>query len=179
MREPQPRPGLGQQGLCNVPQCSCITSMLCFYELLPVRLREQQPRGRVVSTLPFIHPKEKKGWRENQRFGVVWAGGGSGCAAGACSSLCSWPAPQTWQPRQALSRKWINGSSCTAPLPSACSMSFVDYFNSTRCTRNTRWRDQLPSGLTREFSPLQFPLTPTQQLPSLQKCLLKTLLTCS
>lgn len=166
---------LGQQGLCNVPQCSCITSVLCFYELLPVRLRAAAQRKGGVN-ITFHSPERKEGVGEESKIWCRLGWRGSGCAAGPCSSLCSWPAPQTWQPRQALSRKRINGSSCTALLPPACSTSFVDYFNSTR---NTHWRDQLPSGLTRDFSPLQFPPAPTQQLPSLQKCLLKTILTCS
>lgn len=50
----------GQQQLCNCLQCSCITPVLCFYELLTARHKKQQPRGRVVSPLPFTHPKEKK-----------------------------------------------------------------------------------------------------------------------
>lgn len=47
---------------------------------------------------------------------------------------------------------------------SLTSVSFVDYFNSKN---HTHWRDQLPSGLTQEFSPLKFPPAPTQQLPSM------------
>lgn len=66
MREPLQRPRLGQQGLCKVPQSSCITPVLCFHELLPVRLRAAQRKGGVNVT--FHSPERKEGLGEESKI---------------------------------------------------------------------------------------------------------------
>lgn len=58
---------LGQQGLCNVPQCSCITSVLCFYELLSVRLRAAAQRKGGVN-ITFHSPERKEGVGEESKI---------------------------------------------------------------------------------------------------------------
>lgn len=114
----------GQQQLCNCLQCSCITPVLCFYELLTARHKKQQPRGRVVSPLPFTHPKEKKvGGGGNKRFCVVSAaaqpsGGGSSRCAGCTAEPCSQPllAGQHYKPGSQASLRAGNELMRAAPL---------------------------------------------------------------
>jgi len=107
-------PGPGQPRLRNSRQRGCITPALCFHQLLAARLQQQQPRGRVVSTLPCTHPREKeRGWRVKDlvSFGLphteqrgVWS---LRSPARSLSSLASTTNPAASQPP---SRECINGS---------------------------------------------------------------------